>query len=316
MSSLALQTWGLTRKFGKRLAVDRITLEVPQGAIYAFLGPNGSGKTTTIRMILGLLRPDAGTIFVSGNNVLLDRRQAASKVGALLEAGSFYPNISARKNLLLTARLLDCGPAEVSRVLAIVELEEHADRKVREFSLGMRQRLGIARALLGSPSLLILDEPTNGLDPDGIVEMRQFLRRLPDETGATVLLSSHLLAEVEQIATHLGVLNAGRLVAQGYLPDIRRDVPLEVAIKTDAPLRAGEIIARHGLSPVPEARDLWQMPATPLDHRRRLLADLNRSLVAEGIGVFTLAEQPASLESFYRQQTTPLGQEQRHAVTD
>lgn len=312
--SLALETRGLTRRFGQRVAVDRLALAVPKGSIYGFLGPNGSGKTTSIRMILGLLRPDAGLIAVNGVDALADRRNAAVQIGALLEAGSFYPNISGRQNLRLTARLLGFDDGEVTRVLRIVEMEDHAERRVREYSLGMRQRLGIARALIGGPALLILDEPTNGLDPDGIVDMRRFLQRLPGETGATIFLSSHLLSEVEQIATHLGILNSGVMVAQGTLAEMQQSVPCEVAIRTDDPLRAASIITRCGLSAMPSQPGRWRLPDGTREIRDKLLAQVNAALVADGIGVFALAQQPASLEAFYRQQTGSQHMGEHHAI--
>lgn len=303
MTVLALQTHQLTRTFGSRIAVDELELSVPQGAIYGFLGPNGSGKTTTIRMILGLLRPDSGTVTVNGIDAQADRRSAAAQIGALLEAGSFYPNISGRQNLLLTARLLGHKDSEVTRVLRIVEMEEHAGRRVREYSLGMRQRLGIARALIGGPAMLVLDEPTNGLDPDGIIDMRRFLRRLPGETGATIFLSSHLLAEVEQIATHLGILSGGHMVAQGALADMQNSLPATCVIRTDDEPGAAHIIASHGFEVVSGQPNVFRMPPATGQSPERLLARLNADLVSQKVGVFAIGQQPASLEAFYRQRT-------------
>ena len=303
MSVLALRTHDLTRRFGDRIAVDRVGLEVPAGAIYGFLGPNGSGKTTTIRMILGLLKPDNGGIVINGINALAERRRAAATVGCLLEAGSFYPNISGWQNLMLAARLLGFGDDEVGRVLSIVGMSGSAHRNVREYSLGMRQRLGIARALIGNPPLLVLDEPTNGLDPDGIVDMRNFLRQLPYQTGATVLLSSHLLSEVEQIATHLGILSRGLLVAQGSLAELQRGVPREIVIRTNAAGNVAPIAAAHNLSPVSGQADMWHLPKGVDKDHDVLIAKLNQALVAEGIAVHTLARQRATLEAFYRART-------------
>lgn len=310
----ALRTHDLTRWFDHRIAVDGVELEVPAGAIYGFLGPNGSGKTTTIRMILGLLKPDHGRIFVNGIDALAERRRAAATVGALLEAGSFYPNISGWQNLLLSARLLGFGDDEVGRVLSIVEMSGSAHRKVREYSLGMRQRLGIARALIGNPALLVLDEPTNGLDPDGIVDMRNFLQRLPDQTGATVFLSSHLLSEVEQIATHLGILSQGVLVAQGSLEEMQRGVQRQLLVETDAQEKAASIATRHGLSSVRGQPAAWLLPQDSEQGHDQLIAALNQALVAEGIGVHTLARQRVSLETFYRERTGTRKEEHAHAV--
>lgn len=314
MTGLAVCTRGLTRRFAARTAVDRIDLEVPEGSIYGFLGPNGSGKTTTIRMLLGLLRPDAGEIVISGLDALHDRRRAAATIGAMLDANSFYPNLSGRLNLLLTARLLGASHSEVERTLAIVDMEQHADRKLREYSLGMRQRLGIARALLGRPSLVILDEPMNGLDPDGIIAMRHFLQWLPAETGATIFLSSHLLSEVELISTHLGILSNGRLVTQGRLSELQGNLPAELEIATDAPGRAAEVISSHGLEPVGKEGGLWRLPPGSDAGHAASIARVNHALVQDGIGVHCLSRRHGSLESFYRDQTRPLGTEGKHGT--
>ncbi|RYG07832.1 MAG: ATP-binding cassette domain-containing protein, partial [Caulobacteraceae bacterium] len=213
--TLAIHTDSLTRRFGRRTAVQGIDLAVPAQAVYGFLGRNGAGKTTTLKMLLGLLRPSDGSARVCGIDVVRDRIGAARRVGALLEAHGFYRNLTGRENLELTRALLDVPSTEVDRVLTLMELRDDAGRAVADYSLGMRQRLGLARAMMGAPPVLILDEPTNGLDPEGIADMRRFLRALPDATGATVLLSSHLLGEIEQTATHIGILAQGRLVLQG-----------------------------------------------------------------------------------------------------
>lgn len=169
----AIETHGLCRRFERRTVVDNVSLQVPSQSIYGFLGRNGAGKTTTLKMLLGLLRPDAGSAWIDGIDVSANRLAAARKVGALLEAHGFYGNLSGRENLDLTRRLLGCPASEVARVLEVVQLSTHAGRRVDGYSLGMRQRLGLARAMLGKPTVLILDEPTNGLDPEGIADMRQ-----------------------------------------------------------------------------------------------------------------------------------------------
>ncbi|HEX8470687.1 MAG TPA: ATP-binding cassette domain-containing protein, partial [Brevundimonas sp.] len=191
--SIAIETQGLTRRFGRRVAVDGVSMTVPERAVYGFLGRNGAGKTTTLKMLLGLIKPSAGSAFIDGIDVGRDRIGAARRVGALLEAHGFYVNLTGRENLDLTRTLLGVASTEVDRVLEVVEMQDDATRRVSDYSLGMRQRLGLARAMLGAPPVLVLDEPTNGLDPDGIADMRRFLKALPERTGATVLLSSHLL---------------------------------------------------------------------------------------------------------------------------
>ena len=194
MAALAVQTNALTRRFGGRKVVDAVSMSVPARSVYGFLGRNGAGKTTTLKMLLGLLKPSAGEARLFGVDVGRDRLGASRKVGALMEAHGFYANLSGRENLDLTRTLLGAPRAELDRVLEVVEMRAHANRRVSDYSLGMRQRLGIARAMIGAPPLLILDEPTNGLDPDGISAMRVFLSALPERTGATVLVSGACLS--------------------------------------------------------------------------------------------------------------------------
>ena len=214
----AIETHELTRRFGDHTAVDCAELRVPQGGIYGFLGLNGAGKTTTIRLILGLIRADAGSVHVFGEPFA---REALRRIGALVEVPSLYSHLTGRENLEVTRRQLGASRSSIDRSLSIVGLERDANRLVREYSLGMKQRLGLALALLTSPDLLILDEPTNGLDPAGIHEMRELLRRMPAEYGVTVFLSSHLLSEVEQIAGSVGIIHEGRMVFQGSIGELR-----------------------------------------------------------------------------------------------
>jgi lantibiotic transport system ATP-binding protein len=221
-SALAIETRGLTRRFGARYAVQSLDLRVPRGAIYGFVGPNGAGKTTTIKLILGLLRPTAGSALLNGERLTPNRRDLLRGVGALMEVPSLYPHLTGRENLDLTRRILDLSASEVLEALAFVTLTADADRLVRTYSLGMRQRLALARAWLGHPHLLLLDEPANSLDPVGIRELRAHLRRLAQERGVTVFLSSHVLSEVEQVATDLGIINEGRLLFQGTLQELRQ----------------------------------------------------------------------------------------------
>ncbi|HEX3582062.1 MAG TPA: ATP-binding cassette domain-containing protein [Thermoanaerobaculia bacterium] len=213
-----IETTALTRRFGTRVAVDDVHLQVPQGEIYGFLGLNGAGKTTTIRMLLGLIRADEGEVRIFGEPF---RREVLARIGALVEMPSLYSHLTGRQNLEVTRRQIGAPKTSIDRSLGVVGLDDDANRLVREYSLGMRQRLGLALALLGSPELLILDEPTNGLDPAGIHEMRDLIRRMPAEHGVTVFLSSHLLAEVEQIAGFIGIIHKGRMVFQGPLAELR-----------------------------------------------------------------------------------------------
>jgi len=295
----AIETQGLTRRFGQRLAVDAISMTVPEHSIYGFLGRNGAGKTTTIKLLLGLLHADAGQARIAGIDIATDRLGAARKVGALLEAQGFYPQLSGHENLDLTRRLLGLPRQEVDRVLDVTEMAAHGRRRVADYSLGMRQRLGLARAMLGAPPVLILDEPTNGLDPEGIADMRGFLRELPARSGATVLLSSHLLGEIEQTATHIGILSHGRLVLEGALSDLKAGLATEVAIETDTPERAALIAREHGFD-VEQADDALVARFAPREDARSAAAALNRVLCVAGIRIHALAPRQRTLETLYR----------------
>lgn len=296
--SLAIETVGLSRYFGDRIAVNSVNLCVPTHSIYGFLGRNGAGKTTTIKLLLGLIAPDVGTIRIAGFDVIHQRMQAARKVGALLEAQGFYPHLSGRENLDLSRRLLELPAAEVDRVLDVVDMATDANRRVGDYSLGMRQRLGLARALLGAPPVLILDEPTNGLDPEGIADMRRFLRALPERANATVLLSSHLLSEIEQTATHVGILNHGQLVLEGALDDLKSNCAIEVEIGTDTPDQAAQVARQHGFDATCDDTTLVAR-FMPCDDVRTASAALNHALCAAGIGVHTILQRQRSLETLY-----------------
>jgi ABC-type multidrug transport system ATPase subunit len=298
--SAAIETEGLTRRFGRHLAVDRVSMCVPDRAVYGFLGRNGAGKTTTLKMLLGLIRADAGTARVAGIDVARDRIGAARKVGALLEAHGFYGNLTGRENLDLTRTLLGLPASEIDRVLEVVEMVEGARRRVSDFSLGMRQRLGLARAMLGAPPVLVLDEPTNGLDPDGIADMRRFLKALPERTGATVLLSSHLLGEIEQTASHIGIVHEGRLVLEGDLARLKADLAPEIVLRVDDPARAAAVLRGHDLTLSEQEGALVAQLRRGDDHDRAC-AGLNRALVEAGVAVFAIGPRARSLEGIYRQ---------------
>ena len=238
----ALQTESLTKRFGGHMAVNGVSMAVPVQAIYGFLGANGAGKTTTLRLALGLLRADSGWVELFGRRV---GRDALPRVGALIENPSLYPHLTGRENLDITRRLLGLDIGEIDRVLAIVDLASAGRQRVGGYSLGMRQRLAIARALLGRPQLLILDEPTNGLDPEGIVDMRSLIRRLPAADGATLIVSSHHLAEIEQVATHVGLIHRGQLLLEQPL-DALLGQQTAVEIATDDLVASAELLDRAG----------------------------------------------------------------------
>jgi lantibiotic transport system ATP-binding protein len=303
----AIQTRSLTRRFAGRLAVDDLSMTVPAGSIYGFLGRNGAGKTTTLKLLLGLLRPDAGEIRVDGIDVASDRIAAVRRIGALLEAHGFYANLSGRQNLDLARRLLDLPAGEVDRVLDLTEMAAHRHRRVADYSLGMRQRLGLARALLGSPPVLLLDEPTNGLDPEGIADMRRFLRELPARSGATVLVSSHLLGEIEQIASHVGILSHGRLVVEGALAELTAGLGAEIRIETGAPAQAAGTATEHGLDVTHEDDAIIVRLPRSADLRTTGAA-LNQCLCLAGVPVHAFAPRRQSLEYLYRNAAQPAAQ--------
>lgn len=294
---LAVETQGVSRNFGGRAVVCDLGLTVPVGSVYGFLGRNGAGKTTTIRMILGLLRPDAGRILVFGIDVGRDRIGVASRIGSLVEAPGLYDRLTGRENLELVRRMRGCGRSEVDRVLEIVDLTGADRRLVGGYSQGLRQRLGIARALLGQPDLLILDEPTNGLDPDGIRELREFLRDLPARTGATIMVSSHLLAEVELVATHVGLIHDGRLLAQGTLASLQSAHRPELEVGLRDSERALLVMKAAGFDA--ERHGSEHLRVRVKGEPREAAAQVNAWLIGQGFEIFGLRIAGASLEDAY-----------------
>jgi ABC-2 type transport system ATP-binding protein len=295
MLESVIQTSGLTRRFSDLTAVDGMDLQVPRGSVYGFLGPNGAGKTTTIRLLLGLIRPNAGEVRLFGQPLLRNRQDLLGRVGALVESPSLYPNLTGYENLEVTRRLIGGEPAQIAQALHIVHLEDAADRLVRGYSNGMKQRLGLALALLHTPELLILDEPTNGLDPSGIQEMRDLIGRLPGEYGVTVFLSSHLLAEVEQVATHIGIIQEGRLRFQGTLDDLHAQMEEHVVVGVDQPEKAESVLRQVG----------WTVHRNG-GHRITVAANgrsdasmVNAQLVREGVNVYHLSLEQPTLEDIF-----------------
>lgn len=218
MNTNIIETDSLTKGVGSQTRVNHIDLRVPEGCVYGFLGPNGAGKTTTLKLLLGLLKPTEGTITFFGQKMSEQNRLSILKhTGSLIENPSFYGHLTGVENLEIVSKMKKVPAKEISNVLQTVRLYEQKDKKVRQYSLGMKQRLGIAMALLGNPRVLILDEPTNGLDPAGIQEIREFIKNLPVLRQMTVIVSSHLLSEVEQMADMVGIINHGRLIFQGTM---------------------------------------------------------------------------------------------------
>lgn len=285
----AIHSDGLSRRFGRIAAVEGLDLRVPGGCISAFLGPNGAGKTTTIRLILGLLRPHAGTCEVLGYSP--GHPSALAQLGAMVETPSLYGHLTGLENVEITRLMRDLPRTESDRVLAQVGLAQDARRQVRTYSLGMRQRLGVALALLGNPRLLVLDEPTNGLDPVGIQEMRELIRRLPRESGVTVFLSSHLLAEVEQTADHLVVIHRGRLRYQGPMKAFGGTSAPHLQVRAGDPAGALALLSAAGISAEIQG-DAVVVQADP-----ERAPEIARILVGAGLPLRELAPVQTSLEN-------------------
>ena len=300
--ALALSTRGLRKSYGPRPALDGLDLTVPAGVVYGFLGPNGAGKTTTMRLLTGLLHPDAGTIELLGQPFRRGDRRRLFDVGALVESPSFYPYLSGRQNLrVLAAAGAPVPSGRVEELLELVGLRERANDKVSGYSLGMKQRLGIAGALLSDPKLLLLDEPANGLDPAGIVAMRETLRRLAGQ-GKTVFVSSHLLAEVRVLADVVGIIAAGRLVREGTLESMLRDQGVvRVRVPRSSEGKAREVLARLAATePAAGAADGEAWLAVHVEPNRA--GEVNRLLAEAGIYASGL-ESGTDLEDLFLELT-------------
>lgn len=294
MENCLIETRGLTRRFGQQLAVNNVNLSVPAAGVYGFLGPNGAGKTTAIRMLLGLIRPNAGEVRLFGEPLNGNQRTLMRRVGALVESPSLYPHLTGRENLEVTRRLLGAPRHLIDLALETIKLTKDAGRCVREYSLGMRQRLGLGVALLNKPELLILDEPTNGLDPAGIHEMRDLIRRLPNEFGVTVFLSSHLLGEVEQTASHIGIIHEGSLLFQGTLGELQSKQQTRLTVGVKQIDDAIACLVNAGWD-VQRVDDLLSVSArAPQD-----AIEVNRLLVERRLDVFHLSLAAASLEDIF-----------------
>lgn len=290
-----IETKGLCKTYGKQLAVDHVALQVPKGCVYGFIGPNGAGKSTTMKMLLGLIHPSAGQVFLLGKELTPHNRLTLLRqTGSLIESPSGYLHLTARENLQIVADLKGISHRDIARVLEIVHLTQDRDRKVGQFSLGMKQRLGIAMALLGSPKLLILDEPTNGLDPAGIQEMRALIADMPAATGATVLISSHLLGEMEQMVEQVGIIHHGRMLFEGPLHELQRHSRGDLSIRLLHPQKGLAILQANGIS-VRQKEDVLTLPTL----RDEPLAGLVQALADGGAGVVELNRHTKSLEEIF-----------------
>lgn len=308
----AVETSGLTKRFGDRTVVDQVDLLVPAGAAFGYLGPNGAGKTTLIRMLLGLTRPSAGSMRLLGYPVPAERSVALRRIGAMVEEPRFLDHLTGRENLRINAAARE--PAAQGRIEDALEragLRDRAGERVARYSTGMRQRLGVARCLLADPRLLVLDEPTNGLDPAGILEFRLMIGALVGE-GRTVMLSSHLLDEVEKICDVAAIVDRGRIVAQGPVGELSAAGARSIVLQVSDPGRAVSVLTGHP-AVRSTSRDGQQIQVTlgPVagDQARSAAADINRRLVETGMDVYRLDLPAATLEEHFLKVTHKLQEE-------
>lgn len=294
-----IETHDLCKQYGNALRVAHLDLDVPEGSVYGFLGPNGAGKSTTLKMILGLVRPTAGSIRVLGKNMDSKNRLAVLRqVGSLIESPSYYGHLTGEENLRIVQTLRGVPEKNIREVLQIVRLDGQRGKKVAHYSLGMKQRLGLAAALLGYPKLLILDEPTNGLDPAGIQEMRELICELPERFGMTVVVSSHLLSEIDQMADHVAIIRDGELVFQDTLEALHGRSRHHLALRTTNNAVARAILQEKSV-PCQEEEGYLILPILSDE----LAGQITRLLGARNLGVIRLEERQKSLEDIFLELT-------------
>ena len=294
-----IETHDLCKQYGNALRVAHLDLNVPEGSIYGFLGPNGAGKSTTLKMILGLVQPTAGSIRVLGKQINRTNRLAVLRqVGSLIESPSYYGHLTGEENLRIVQTLRGVPEKSIREVLQIVRLDDQRGKKVAHYSLGMKQRLGLAAALLGYPRLLILDEPTNGLDPAGIQEMRELIRSLPGRFGMTVVVSSHLLSEIDQMADHVAIIREGELVFQDSLEVLHGHSRHHLALRTSNNAVARSLLAGQSVT-CREEESYLILPILPDE----TAAQLTRFLAENRLGVVRLEERQKSLEDIFLELT-------------
>lgn len=294
---ICLETSDLVHHYSANEKIlDHVNLQVKQGSIYGFLGPNGAGKTTTLKLILGLLKRQQGTINLFGQSFESDRVNILKRVGSLIETPSLYSQLTAYENLEVLRKIYQCPKGNIDTALESVGLSHTAKKKAGQFSLGMKQRLSIAMALLNNPPLLILDEPTNGLDPNGMIEIRELLRKLNKETGVTIIVSSHLLSEIERLVTDVGIINKGRMMFQGTLDELKlRQQQLQSVIwDTSDNVRASGVLSHNELVTRSENGKLM-VPAIS----REQIARLNREIIQSGVDVYEIRHVNSDLESIF-----------------
>lgn len=292
---MIIETTALTKRYHKSQVVNELDLKVPSGSIYGFLGPNGAGKSTTMKMLLGLVKPTKGKILIMDKPVTNSNRLDILKnTGSLIESPAYYGHLSGRENLMLIAALKQVPAKQVDDVLSIVRLQEQQHKKVSQYSLGMKQRLGIAAALLGYPPLLLLDEPTNGLDPAGIQEMRALICTLPEKYGITVLVSSHLLSEIDQMATHVGIIDKGTLIFQDKLAVLHEHSHPRIHLRTTDNPTAHQLLRQNQISSLCERDTLYLTT-----NREQDILRAGYLLIQSGIGILRIEEEQKSLEDIF-----------------
>ncbi|MEK3806471.1 ABC transporter ATP-binding protein [Metabacillus sp. SLBN-84] len=296
---MILETKGLTKVYGKQEIVSGVNLQLEKGQIYGFLGPNGAGKTTTMRMILGLTKQARGEILLFGKSLKTDRIQILKRIGSLIETPSFYSHLTGLENVRIAAKLYGVDDRKrVDEVFSLVRLEHAIHRKAGTYSLGMKQRLGLAMALIHRPELLILDEPTNGLDPEGIQEMRELIKNMPSIMNTTVLVSSHLLSEVEQMATHVGIIHQGSMKFQGTMEELKKQNSGHLLIRTNDPERAWSILKEKGFIAKLQGDQLKISDARP-----EIIQQIQQQLISNDVTILRMEEEKSSLEKMFMQMT-------------
>ncbi|TCD12690.1 ATP-binding cassette domain-containing protein [Pedobacter frigidisoli] len=295
MSNYAIETVGLNFNFGNQHIVKDLSLQVPIGSIYGFLGPNGAGKTTTIKILLNLLKSPADQVFVFGKEINSNRIATLKRVGALVEQPAIYGHLTGRENLINRCILLGIKKSKADEMLALVGLTEAANKKSSKYSLGMKQRLGIALALVSDPELLLLDEPTNGLDPNGIIEVRNLMVELATKHQKTILVSSHLLAEIERTATHVGIINKGQLLFQGTIDELHLLSKPMLEIEVDQVENASNLLIKSGFEIASQSDKKIIIPFISSKES----GEINTLLIQNGFTVSSLYQKRKDLENLF-----------------
>lgn len=295
MSNFAIETVGLTYNFGSQTVVKDLSLQVPKGSIYGFLGPNGAGKTTTIKILLNLLKSPADQVFIFGKEINNNRIASLKRMGALVEQPAIYAHLTGKENLVNRCMLLGIAKSKADEMLKLVGLADAASKKAGKYSLGMKQRLGIALALISDPELLLLDEPTNGLDPNGIIEIRNLMIELTTKHQKTILVSSHLLAEIERTATHVGIINKGQLLFQGPIGELQNLGKPLIKIETNNLRQTADILEKRGTSIIKSDENSIYTNFSSKEE----ISEIASILVKEGISIYGINKERQDLEYLF-----------------